>query len=624
MTPTPILLAVLLALAGPIAAARAGDCPDLEAQARQIAELRDVEPAQGVERGEAALADARARELPCPVGEAMLLSAIGSNLHILGRNRDAVERYQQALALLAAPEATPAQLATVHRGAGVALADIDAYEEALGHYLQALSASQAAGDTLEAAKTAGNIGNLYNTLGELERSRQYHQHALDGFQAIDFKPGIAGTLVNLGSLAAKFASSAEEAGRTDEARTENQRLRELNEQALALFTQLGNERGIAYASSNIALALDRLGEPEQAIAFHERALELRERIGDRHGVINSRVTLAASLIDLGRLERARTELELASQAHAELDNLGLGLQIAQQRVALAEAAGDFREALRWQRETTAQHVAMAAQDQATRVAELQARFDSDQQAREIELLRATAEVRELELQRQRLILQSGIVLGVLLLGVFALMVSRLRLGRISARKLEQVARTDPLTGLANRRDIIEKIEQERTRSQRSGRPFALVMADIDQFKTINDLHGHGIGDRVLIEVARRLRIRVRGQDCVARWGGEEFLLLLPDTDLHGAAALSEQLRTTVAGTPCEVDGLAIDLSVTLGVCQFRNGMSLDDCVQVADEALYAGKRAGRNRVVLGHARAAEAAPAAGAGGDRAGAPAATR
>jgi diguanylate cyclase (GGDEF)-like protein len=614
MTPTRFLLAMLIGLTG-TAAVAAASCPELEEQARAIAAQRDIDPALGVERGEAALAQARLRAVPCPVGEAMLLSATGSNLHILARNREAVERYQEALALLAAPEATPAQLATVHRGAGVALADIDAFDEALGHYLQALSASQAAGDTLEAAKTAGNIGNLYNTLGELERSRQYHQHALDGFQAIGFKPGIAGTLVNLGSLAAKFASGAEEAGRDDEARTENERLRELNEEALALFTELGNERGIAYASNNIALALDRLGEPGQALAFHQRALALRERIGDQHGVINSRVTLAASLIALGRLEQARAELELAGQAHDQIDNLGLGLQIAQQRVALAEAAGDFREALRWQREATAQHVAMAAQNQATRVAELQARFDSDQQAREIELLRATAEVRELELQRQRLILQSAIVLGILLLGVFALLVSRLRLGRISARKLELVARTDPLTGLSNRRDIIERIELERTRSLRSGRPFALVMADIDQFKAINDEHGHGIGDRVLIEVAQRLRVRVRGQDTVARWGGEEFLLLLPDTDLGGAAALSEQLRATVAGKPCAIDGEAIALSLTLGVCQFRSGMSLDECVQVADEALYAGKRAGRNRVVLGHGRTGDddPGPAGGAG-----------
>jgi diguanylate cyclase (GGDEF)-like protein len=610
MRPLPFLLALLSGLTVANAAARASSCPQLQAQAEQIAAMRDVDPALGTERGAAALVQARTLAAPCAVGEAMLLSAIGSNLHILGRNREAVDHYRQALALLAAPEATPAQLATVHRGAGVALADIDAYDEALGHYLQALSASQAAGDTLEAAKTAGNIGNLYNTLGELERSRQYHQHALEGFQAVGYKPGIAGTLVNLGSLAAKFASGAEEAGRMDEARTENERLRDLNEQALALFTELGNERGIAYASSNIGLALDRLGEPAQALAFHERALQLRERIGDRHGVINSRVTLAASLIKLGRLELAGTQLELAGEAHAEVDNLGLGLQIAQQRVALAEAAGDFRAALRWQREATAQHAAMAAQDQATRVAELQGRFDSDQQAREIELLRATAEVRELELERQRLILQSAIVLGILLLGLFALLVSRLRLGRISARKLERVARTDPLTGLANRRDMIERIELERTRCLRSGRPFALVMADIDQFKSINDQHGHGVGDRVLIEVARRLRVRVRGQDTVARWGGEEFLLLLPDTDLAGAAALSEQLRATVAGSPCQVDGLQIRLSLTLGVCQFRAGMSLDDCVQVADEALYAGKHAGRNRVVVGQARPGVGAAAA--------------
>lgn len=577
------------------APASASACPELETEAADVTALRDADPAAGLARGETALASAQTRQPRCPAGEAMLLSAIGSNLHILGRNREAVDRYEQALALL--PEdATPAQQAIVHRGAGVALADIEAYETALEHYLTALAASRSAGDTLEAAKTAGNIGNLYSTLGQLDRSREYHEQALRDFEAADFKPGIAGTLINLGALAAKFADGAKEAGDASRERRENRRLRDYNRRALDLFTELGNERGIAYAASNIGLALERLGEPEQALAQHERALALRQRIGDVHGEINSNVTMASTLIRLGRYGEAQSQLDQA-QARLPAGNLGLSSIIAERRVELAEARGDFREALRWQREITRLHTALATEDHSARVAELERRFDNEQQAREIELLRTNAEVRELQLGRQRLLLHVGLAVAVLLILLFVVLVSRMRLGRRITRELERAARTDAVTGLANRRHMIERIEYEIQRARRSDRPFVLLMADIDRFKTINDRYGHGVGDAVLIEIAQRLGRRLRTQDTLARWGGEEFLILLPDTDLAGGRVLAEQLRAAVGTEPMTVDADPLILSVSLGVAEYAPGMSVDECVNDADKAMYAGKRAGGDRVV---------------------------
>ncbi|MFP4030643.1 MAG: diguanylate cyclase [Desulfococcaceae bacterium] len=165
------------------------------------------------------------------------------------------------------------------------------------------------------------------------------------------------------------------------------------------------------------------------------------------------------------------------------------------------------------------------------------------------------------------------------------------------RQLELAARTDPLTGLFNRREMMERITAEVGRFQRNGAVFSLAIADIDEFKPFNDRYGHACGDRVLCAVADRMRDRIRRQDVVGRWGGEEFLVLLPDTDLEGAAAAAENLRQAVRSTGCRWAGEELSVTVTIGVSEFQADMDADACLRVADNRLYAGKAAGKNRVV---------------------------
>ncbi|MFP4581814.1 MAG: diguanylate cyclase [Desulfococcaceae bacterium] len=165
------------------------------------------------------------------------------------------------------------------------------------------------------------------------------------------------------------------------------------------------------------------------------------------------------------------------------------------------------------------------------------------------------------------------------------------------RQLELAARTDPLTGLFNRREMMERITAEVGRFQRNGAVFSLAIADIDEFKPFNDRYGHACGDRVLCAVAERMRDRIRRQDVVGRWGGEEFLVLLPDTDLEGAAAAAENLRQAVRSTGCRWAGEELSVTVTIGVSEFQADMDADACLRVADNRLYAGKAAGKNRVV---------------------------
>lgn len=164
------------------------------------------------------------------------------------------------------------------------------------------------------------------------------------------------------------------------------------------------------------------------------------------------------------------------------------------------------------------------------------------------------------------------------------------------RQLAAAARQDPLTGLLNRRGFIEAAETERQRFTRTGRAFSIILADLDDFKRLNDRHGHACGDFVLQEVARILGDRVRDMDSVARWGGEEFVLLIPETGTEGAALLAENLRLALAQSELRHGDRPLDITMTLGVATYAVGESIEQCIARADEAMYSGKDSGRNQV----------------------------
>jgi diguanylate cyclase (GGDEF)-like protein len=167
------------------------------------------------------------------------------------------------------------------------------------------------------------------------------------------------------------------------------------------------------------------------------------------------------------------------------------------------------------------------------------------------------------------------------------------------RIVEQQALMDDLTGVANRRQCEDALPTEIARAERLGTPLALVVADLDDFKTINDRHGHAVGDDVLREFAAVLKATVRESDLAGRWGGEEFLLLLPGTDAAGGAQLAYRVRSTLAERSLlGRDGTAVTVTCSFGVAQFRAGDDGRELFAAADRALYRAKRKGKNRVEL--------------------------
>lgn len=161
-------------------------------------------------------------------------------------------------------------------------------------------------------------------------------------------------------------------------------------------------------------------------------------------------------------------------------------------------------------------------------------------------------------------------------------------------KLQSLIMNDSLTGLLNRRSFDHIIKRALQRAQEDESSFSMILLDIDHFKRINDEYGHLVGDKVLIELAELLKQQVRDLDSVARWGGEEFALILPKTSIHAAVQVAERIRQSLANL--QVENIAL-ISASLGVTDYQQDDTLDTLFKRADEAIYRAKENGRNCVV---------------------------
>lgn len=166
--------------------------------------------------------------------------------------------------------------------------------------------------------------------------------------------------------------------------------------------------------------------------------------------------------------------------------------------------------------------------------------------------------------------------------------------KMELRRLFLISITDPLTGAYNRRYFKKRLEEEMLRAKRTGRTFSLIMFDVDRFKGINDRYGHGVGDITLKKISRTVKGRIRRTDVFARWGGEEFLILLPETDLRGAITLAEDLRRVIN----EIEIPAGErVSASFGVTEYRPEDTPQTLKERADKLLYKAKASGGNIII---------------------------
>lgn len=170
-----------------------------------------------------------------------------------------------------------------------------------------------------------------------------------------------------------------------------------------------------------------------------------------------------------------------------------------------------------------------------------------------------------------------------------------------SRKYQLLAHFDPLTQLSNRRDALGILKQEKARISRNQEPLSVILCDVDHFKKINDQYGHNAGDAVLVDLAKIFSSNIREQDCVARWGGEEFLFILPQTSAMSANTFAEKIQEKLQNHVVTYDDKQIEVRVSMGIEQFNidqsdNKQNIDEVINSADKYLYQAKDAGRNQI----------------------------
>jgi diguanylate cyclase (GGDEF)-like protein len=355
----------------------------------------------------------------------------------------------------------------------------------------------------------------------------------------------------------------------------------------------------------------------KAEAAARRALVKSQQVDDTSALLMAKANLGFALGGQGKVDAALPYIREVIAALRSANSSGDLVNMLDETSRMFERAGRAREALAFVREQQAVQKDMLAAERDQAVAALQEKFEADRRQRQIDQLARDNHLKDAIISTKR---QEQLLIGVtavLLLAAGAFVSLQYRratranaaLERVNAQ-LEFHATRDPLTGLFNRRVFTERMQrradlpEEERRQQRDGCIDAVTIIDIDHFKSINDRWGHGVGDRTLVEVARRLTEAVRNSDVVLRWGGEEFLVFAPRIPADQLDAMVERLLTSVSTTPVDCGDVQVPVRISAGtvplpLCDLPDTQfSWEKAVQLADMALYHAKTHGRNRAVI--------------------------
>lgn len=538
-----------------------------------------------------------------------LMPSLLNNLGVANRYqsdyRKALTYFQQAAELFG-ESGRPIIRAQALFNAGACYYYMGDYEHAMDKYLEARRIWEDQEHKPGIAMAANGIAVIHDELKEFDAALEGYQQSLKLFTELGDRRGMSDPLNNLGILYYTYLNDLDTA-------------LQYHEQALEIRKETGDRLGEAISLNNIGNVYSARGDMDQALSYYLDALNIKEQLGEK-------AEIAVSLRDIGDVYRSRGEFERA------MDYTGRSLEVAREvnarkdvRSALRDLSdisremGDYRQAYDFRLQYEEIDEALRGEETSRKVAEMIARERLHQQKEQIRVLEREAE------NRKNLLLVTILAAFLLLLvgqGVYLQSRMRMRLNRslqdknrqISAQKekletlnriLEDKSReyyvssiTDPLTGVFNRAFIMEVLGRELKRAQRHGDPISVVFLDLDHFKSVNDNHGHAVGDLVLRTIAHRIMQSIRPEDYFGRFGGEEFLLVLPATALDGAVSVVERVRELVSGDPVLAGGVALKVTLSAGITRLVGDRSAtaEELIARADAALYRAKENGRNRV----------------------------
>lgn len=510
------------------------------------------------------------------------------------------------------------------------------YTDALKYLISALKVYESLHDTAKIGATSLKIAEFYTISGEFEEAYIFYKKALFIYQERDELEPMADTLLNLGVMYRKkldYANAlfyllevrklAEEnaikailplvydhLGKTYRKIQKYNDAIDLHKLALSLIDQEPNDALLISCLSNLGSCYFDMSENLNALSYFESALSVAQEndIYEEESRLLKKISLVymqekdydmalfflkhalelfivqsnergicSCYLDLGYIYKKQSLCDIAEQYLNKALDLSTKLNIRDYILLcykylseVRELTEDYQSALDYYKTYVDLKENIFTDKNNEYLAKMYAQYQLENKEKENEIYR----LRNIELAKAHEKLQGAY------------------------KQLEYVATRDPLTGLLNRRALMEKIEYEKKRCKRYSAPMSIIISDIDNFKLVNDRYGHDVGDEILVHISNLFTAHLRECDAVCRWGGEEFLILLPDTNCEQACHVAEKLRLNVATHDFNKALKRGSVTMTLGVAEFKRDQTIKQWIKIADSALYTGKRLGRNRVVL--------------------------
>lgn len=461
------------------------------------------------------------------------------------------------------------------------------YNTAAKWYQKALGFFKYTESDFYTAACYNNLGAINETQGNFKMALEYYFKTIPIWEKLDDHLHLANTLNNLGIVYEKDH--------------DYDRALEYHHKALHIWEKEPESLQLAGSYNNIGIVYEKQEAHSEALVYYLKSLKIKEKFDDKRSLAITYLNAGNSYVNLENFSKASTYLMDSLEIFKELDEK-YGLAVVQNSIAriqssqgenakalkllkenleliqenglrdqeyscmeyigeIYEKRDDYKVALNWYKKSVKLQQELFSEEKSRQVAEMQAKFDLESKEREAEIYR----LKNIELAE-------------------------------AYKQVEQLARRDGLTGLPNRRDMLEALESEMKRQRRSGKISTIIISDLDKFKQTNDQFGHLAGDYVLKEVGQLLINNLRGQDKVCRWGGEEFLFLLPETELSGGLKVAENLRNKLDTYQFNYKEQQIPVTMTFGVTELKSGADLESILKQADGALYYGKAKGRNQV----------------------------
>ncbi len=506
---------------------------------------------------------------------------------------------------------------------GWAYQNMGQYDKAEEYILDALG-------TAEKLDLKHNIGAGYNHLATIyykkanyPKALEYYMKALEIFEALDLEEELLNVYTNIGVIHYQTKDYDRALEYYDKALTlarkrddTNMEMMVLNNIAGVYHAREDYVSSISYMReivkiakqmknfyleevflTNIGMLSSKLGKYDEAEQALTRALELTKISQNKTNTTEILINLGSLYEKQGKYAASLDFYQRAEEIALPLNDYNLFNTLYSKKSELYEAMGQPEKALENYKLYKSYSDSLFNEKKSTIINELQEKYETATQEQEIAKLKQTQEEKENQLLRSRhlRIILIIITLAILIILIILYVMYQIKLN--ANKKLDKLARFDYLTRVYNRRAIQENLAYHIQYFERSKTPFVVMMFDLDNLKYINDHSGHAAGDYVLQKLTTTISNNIRKLDILGRWGGDEFIVILPFTNIQGAKVLGDKLREVVRDEDFIYNGKRIQVSITIGLAEYTGNETAMEIINRADEVLLLGKKDGKDQVV---------------------------